>query len=394
MLKSSFKGEKLIRKPFSIISLSVIYLVSPLAILVFNAAINMVPLVGYGSIIFRLNLFDSLILILYVVVGISIFLVKKWGWWVIIASSSIMIIYNLISLFQNPFASLLLILLMNLVLFAVTLFFFRKHIIAPYFNPRLRWWEQDQRYRIDIFLKLLGINRNVIISDLSEGGCYIFVDFLIEKGSEHLVLIKCGSFHITLKARIMRIAKEPGRYYGYGLMFHKIEDVEREGLKHLLKKLKSFSPNEGDGIDSDEKRNTMRFLIGNDLYVSFDNDTSPAQLIDISRSGCSIGSAIDLQTGQQCLFHFKIRQISHSVQTKIIWKKSHSDHTYYGLKFIDPDRSTKKTLNQLISYMSKLGAKKRTRDKVNYNLRCDEKIKRTPYVLVGFLKDLFKRKIP
>ena len=380
----------MIRKPISIIFLSIIYIFSPLAILMFNAVINMVPLFGYGSIIYRLNIFDALILSLYILTGISILLVKKWGWWVIIGSSTILIIYNLISFYFNPFSSILMILLMNVTLFAVTLFFFRKHIIAPYFNPQLRWWEQDQRYEIDIYLKFLGINRNVIISDLSEGGCYIFVDFLIENGSEHLVLIVCGSFRITLHARIMRIAKESDRYYGYGLMFKKIDGVEREGLKHLLKKLKSFSTYEGDNIDDDEKRNATRFFINNDLTVSTEHERSPVNLIDISRSGCSLGSAIDLSASKKCLFHFRLGQIVHTVQTKVIWKKSNPDHKYYGLKFIDIDRPVKKAIKNLILSRNRLGAKKREIDKSEYNKRCDEKLHKTPYDLVRFIKKLFK----
>lgn len=279
---------------------------------------------------------------------------------------------------------------MNLALFTVTLFFFRKHIIAPYFNPQLRWWEQDQRYEIDIYLKFLGINRNVIISDLSESGCYIFVDFLIEKGSEHMVLIVCGTFHITLNARIMRIAKESDHYFGYGLMFQKIDAVEREGLKHLLKKLKSISYIEDENIDGHEKRNVNRFIINNDLTVSTGNNSSPATLIDISTSGCSIGSSIDLQTGKKCLFHFRVGQTMQRVQTKVIWKKSNPDFKQYGLKFVNTDRPTKRAVKQLISSISKLGAKKRELTKEDYNQRCDEKLEKTPYDLIRFIQKLFK----
>lgn len=379
------------RKPISILLLSILFIISPFVILVLNAAINMVPIYGYGSILFRLRSFDIVILCLYLITGVSIFFVKKWGWWVIVISALIMILYNLITLFLNPFASLFVILLMNLVIFSVTLFFFRKHMIAPYFNRKLRWWEQDQRYKIDIYLKFLGIDKNVIISDISEGGCYIFVDFLIEKGSRLPLLIVCGSFCITINAKVMRIARESERYYGYGLMFLKIESVEKEGLKKLLKKLNTYSTSESDIVNSIEMRTSTRFFIANDLSISSEEESCPANLSDISRSGCSVYSSIEINTGRKCLFHFRIGQDFHSIPAKVVWKKKEPDSKQYGLKFIDLNRSSKSSLSKLMALITKLGAEKRGFDKDDYNKRCNDELERTPYIMVESFKNIIKK---
>lgn len=384
----------MIRKPMSIVALSIIFFLSPLAILSLNAAISMVPLFGFESIIFRLKIYDIFILILYPLTGVSIFIVKKWGWWVIITSAVIMIIYNIIMFYLNPFSSLFLILFMNLVLFAITLVFFRKHIIAPYFNPQLRWWEQDQRYEIDIYLKFLGMNRNVIISDISEGGCYIFVDFLIDAGSELPVKIVCGSLHLTVNAKVMRIARESDRYFGYGLMFQKIDDVEREGLRQLLKKLKSFSSYDNENIDSDEKRSAARFFISYNLSLSCENVNNPINLVDVSKSGCSLRTSMDLETGHKCHFHFRMEEKSHSIPSRIIWKKSNRDSKQYGVKFLDFDRESRSALLKMISSITKLGAKKRGMDKDDYDRKCDEKLNNTPYKIVQNLSGLWGKKAP
>jgi len=381
----------LLRKPLSLIILSIIFFLSPFVILAFNAAINMVPLIGYGSIIFRLQFFDVIILCLYMITGISIFLVRKWGWWIIIFSAIVMIVYNLFTLFLNPFSSLVIVLIMNFLLFSITLFFFRKHIIAPYFNPQLRWWNQDQRYEIDIYLKFLGIDKNVIISDISEGGCYIFVDFLIETGSELPLLIVCGSFRITLDAKIMRISRESERYYGYGLMFQKIDDVAKDGLEQLLTRLKSFSSFESDNADADEKRGSTRFFIANDLSISCDQEDFPVNLSDLSKSGCSLHTSLEIDAGRTCSLHLRIGQRSHSIPVRVIWKKNERDKRQYGLKFIDMNRSSRLAVRHLITSISHLGAKKREFNKSDYNRQCEDKLDNTPYGLVLLIKKLFKR---
>jgi len=281
---------------------------------------------------------------------------------------------------------------MNVTLFSVSLFFFRKHLIAPYFNPQLRWWEQDQRYEIDIYLKFIGMDRNVIISDISAGGCYIYVDFLIDSGTELPVLIVCGSYHLNLNVKIMRIAKESDRYYGYGLMFQKISNVEKEGLDGLLKKLKSVSSYESDNIDSEEKRNSTRFFVSYDLSISSGEDQCPASLADISKSGCSIHSSIVLESGSICHFHFRISQIAHRVSARVIWKKGDIENRLYGLKFIDVDKPNRKALEKMISISTKLGAHKREISKEEYNKRCEEKLDHTPYELIKSLKRIMKIK--
>ena len=382
----------MLRKPLSIVILSIIYFLSPLVILIFNAALNMVPLLGYGSIIYRLRILDVVVLFLYILTAFSIFFVRKWGWWTIISSALLMFSYNLFTFFMNPFSSILILLLMNVTLFSVSIFFFRKHLIAPYFNPQLRWWEQDQRYEIDIYLKFIGMDRNVIISDISAGGCYIYVDFLIDSGSELPVLIICGSYHLNLNVKIMRIARESDRYYGYGLMFQRISNVEKEGLEGLLKKLKSVSSYESDNIDSEEKRNSTRFFVSYDLSISSGEDQSPASLSDISKSGCSIHSSIALESGAVCQFHYRIRQVSHYVSAKVIWKKGDLEKRLYGLKFIEVDKPNRKALQQMINISTKLGAHKREISKEEYYKRCEERLDHTPYELIKTLKRIMKIK--
>lgn len=379
------------RKPLSIKILSILFIFSPLAILFFNAALNMVPLFGYGSILYRLRPQDFFILSLYPLAGISIFLVRKWGWWTLISCALIMILYNLATLLYNPFASVAVVLLMNGALFAVALLFFRKHLIAPYFNPRLRWWEQDQRYEIDIYLKFLGTDRNVIISDISAGGCYIFVDYLIETGAELPVMIVCGAFHITLHAKVMRIARESERYYGLGLMFQKIDEVQKAGLESLLMKLKTISADEEESAEAEEKRSSSRYYISYDLSLTRGEETRPLNLSDISMSGCSVISNLELAAGDRCKLNLTVKEKHYSLESSVVWKKSKGEQRVYGLKFKKTGRGEKKALRSMISSAKKLGAVRRETDKDDLYRRCDEEARYTPYRALEKILRLFRR---
>ncbi|MBB6479076.1 PilZ domain-containing protein [Spirochaeta isovalerica] len=376
------------RKPLSIVLISVLFLISPVAILVFNAALSMVPLVGYGSILSRLPLYDIIILVLYPVCALSIWMVKKWGWWVLISSALIMILYNIAALFFNPFASALLVLAMNGALFFVALLFFRRHLIAPYFHPRLRWWEQDQRYEIDIYLKFLGMDRNVIISDISRGGCYLFADFLIDVGVEVPVLIVCGSFHISLHARVMRIARETEKYYGYGLMFLKVDDVQKEGLDHLIERLREAASFDNDGGEGDERRSSRRFIMSFDLALEWGGHSQPVKLSDISKSGCAVGTNMVLDTGTRCRLHFIVNQVSHSVGCHVVWKRKNGDMYLYGLQFSSLSREDRASMKKLIKSVRKLGGKKRELHIDDYYRMCEEEAEDTPYRLISKLKKI------
>lgn len=376
------------RKPASIVILSILFLISPAAVLLFNAALNMVPLFGHGSIIYRLPLQDILILALYPLSALSIYLVRKWGWWVLISSASLMILYNFITLLYNPFASFVLVILMNGALFSVALFFFRKHLIAPYFHPTLRWWEQDKRYEIDIYLKFIGMDRNVIISDISEGGCYIFVDYLIGAGTELPVMIVCGSFHLKLRARVMRIVRESDRYYGYGLMFQKVDAVQKEGLVQLLDKLKSFSPKDDRDMEGSDKRNSSRYYIANDLSLEQGDETMPVNLADISLGGCSVSTALHMEVGSQCLFHYNVDKQSRKQMAHVIWKRTGGDRRFYGLKFSHMKREDRKNLRRIIGNLKKLGAREREADMDDFFRRCDEGARTTPYRIVRKVRGL------
>jgi len=86
--------------------------------------------------------------LVYPLGALAVFSVKRWGWYLFLGCSAILIGYNLFVFILSPRYNILLLVLFNLALSVVAGVLFRKHVIAPYFNPRLRWWATEPRYKI------------------------------------------------------------------------------------------------------------------------------------------------------------------------------------------------------------------------------------------------------
>ena len=93
----------------------------------------------------------------------------------------------------NPRYNLFILILFNVILAIVAGIFFRKHIIAPYFNPRLRWWEAEPRYKIDIHAEIITGNAGLTgeILDISQSGFFMSLAQDITIGKTYTFNLKC-----------------------------------------------------------------------------------------------------------------------------------------------------------------------------------------------------------
>ena len=103
--------------------------------------------------------------------GFSLLYVKKWSWWIGMFSLTCLSIYN-ISIIQNYYsddpsaavigtgASLLLLFLL-----------FASDFKKPFFNQRLRWWESDPRYKVNVPIQIKGQEeKSIVLMDISKTG--------------------------------------------------------------------------------------------------------------------------------------------------------------------------------------------------------------------------------
>jgi len=229
----------LMRKPVSIVLIGFYYLFSPLFNLVQIALVTHLPLSGPVSLWSVLGPGDWAVLLAFPVVGFGLLSVRRWGWAAFVAFTLFLIGYNSYAYVVNQAYDLSLVLLYNITLAAVTFVFFRKHLRAPYFNPRLRWWNTDPRYQVKLSGSLGEAESacHAEILDLSATGVFLSVCADIEVGQVQTVTIEAYGMAFPVKGRVMRKTAPDDPRPGFGLMFEGLSEDSKYELRVLMARL-------------------------------------------------------------------------------------------------------------------------------------------------------------
>ncbi|HAK45205.1 MAG TPA: hypothetical protein DCO79_04720, partial [Spirochaeta sp.] len=298
---------KSVKRPVSILIFSILMLLTPILTILANAYINILPLWGAGSILTKMTVSDILILVIYPVAAVSIFMVTKAGWWTFIASAACLFAYNIIAYIRNPMISLMGVIIFNLLLFVVAGLFFRKHIIAPYFNPRLRWWEQASRFDIDLGVSLEYSESYELgyLEDISMGGCFIRISEKVTVGTVYPLKISLGNeLSISIRGRIMRSIADDCSLPGYGVMFSNLSNTEKDGLSNMIAGLYKLgigeNPSEKSGA---EQRAYDRYSVNISVSFRYKGEILPARLINFSSTGACLETMMEMEMGEFCGFY-------------------------------------------------------------------------------------------
>ena len=260
------------KRPLSITIIALIYFFEPVGNLIQAAYINKLPLLGANSILSHLIWSDWIILGLFPVVAVGVFMVRKWGWYLFVGFSVVLITYNLyVYLYLNQNYQLHTVMLFILIVTVMSAVFFRKHVYAPYFNPRLRWWEVASRYNIAFDTKII-TNETTLdcrLLDISMSGCFVNDAGELSVGESVWLIIKCAGDEIKCLGKIVR--KSPGSdSSGYGIFFQTMSRETRLKLKRLIQTLESHGGRDRKGsvptntisVDALEKRRKFFQAIG------------------------------------------------------------------------------------------------------------------------------------
>lgn len=349
------------RKPIVIIIIALICLISPLFIILNSSIANMIPLTGPSNIFMRLAVADLLVLLLYPIMAVAIFSVRKSGWWIFIVSSAILISYNVYSFIQNPFVTLPSLLIFNLILVVTALIFFRKHLIAPYFSPEIRWWESDKRFKIHI--EAIFPTEHFLtaqILDISRTGCYISsIAEPLHIGESLPMTIRFYQTEIHLIARIIRYSEFP--FPGFGIQFIKIDKITDQGLKSMLDELKRNAKHHD--RKSNDKRVSERYKIP--LSIAIERETPEgiieslkAIILNISKSGCALTVKGKVDPDSKYTISFNSISEGFQIESSTIWISQHNNYTICGFAY-RAKKEDKKELKNIVKYFIKLGAKTR-----------------------------------
>jgi len=362
---------------------AVLLLLTPLLTIAANAYINMLPLWGPGSIFGRLAITDILVLFIYPVAALAIFSVTRAGWWIFILSAAGIAVYNIIAYISNPMISLFGVIIFNLLLFITAGFFFRKHIIAPYFNPRLRWWEQASRYDIElgVSLEFGGTYEIGYLEDISIGGCFIRISESIKVGTMYPLRLSLGNeMSISVKGIVMRSVMDDCSLPGYGVMFKNLTETEKEGLENMLSSLHRMGLGEtAAGSGGEDQRMFERYSVNISVSFRYKGEILPARLINFSTTGACLETMLEMEMGEFCGFYCTLGYHSADVDGVIKWKRSLEHYRHYGIAFINPTKKQKQDITELLGTIKALGGKARPRDVKAYDTLVEKTLPGTPY---------------
>jgi c-di-GMP-binding flagellar brake protein YcgR len=375
-------------------------MLSPILILVQGAIVHRLPLFGPESIITRLYFTDLIVLFVYPIGALAVFSVKRWGWYLFLGASAVLIGYNVFVYTLSPRYNLPLLILYNLALAVVSGIFFRKHVIAPYFNPRLRWWETEPRYGIDIAVDILR-NAGALsaqLLDISESGCFLTTDHKLRVGRTYSLHIRCMQLKAAVSGKVMRTAAAygAGTTTGYGMMFvgmneeHKrqlyalVATLERGGLRNAVR--------EGaEQAKRPQAAGAPRYIVTSKTVLSGDGSEHACTLLDLSKHGCLIatGDVIEHRMG----YRMSIECMNHSVSLDAcITRHTAADgEQRYGVSFLKRSKPVKRELKKILHSLRKIGASNRLAAATPVGEEViDRSVQRTPYRSVLFFKRLLR----
>ncbi|MDA3851592.1 MAG: PilZ domain-containing protein [Spirochaetaceae bacterium] len=348
------------KKPWIILLLTFCYLIA--AVLFFYIRVQ-----TYGMPPININRILTLFMTsLYLLNALAIFSVKRNAWWIFLSSSIILILLNFYSYFNDNNSSLLMLFLANGLLFIGSALLFRREIIAPYFNPRLRWWESNPRYNIDFSITLHNdppVSAKIV--DISAGGCYISTLEELPLKIELPIELHLQELELRLQGKVLRKGKDP--CIGWGIRFNSATGIEEEGLIILLQRLSSLS---GNIQHAEEKRSHQRARIPQWIYWEDKGIQQISMLMNLSKSGCCIKSdKVHFEENVEYIMDFRSFEEGLCFKLRKIWQQNKDDLYLTGLEFIVESKAEKDKVHHLLDRYKKLGANHR-----NFKMQMDKEL--------------------
>lgn len=184
------------------------------------------------------------------ILGYGLYRVRAWAYWFFILYAFCTIglnIYHYSKFGENDLIPPAIRFSIIVFFFLFVFYFIKKHVRAPYFNPRLRWWENSPRFRVeDMSVKIKSIDDTQPIDedgeiyDMSIGGIFITCKNIPNLGTNLNVIFHLfGEVTIDCIGQIVWVSggstsKHPA---GFGLMFKEILRNDKRQIKSYLKSL-------------------------------------------------------------------------------------------------------------------------------------------------------------
>lgn len=239
------------QKPLLIEIFSLIYLLNPIGNILLILFVNtsdtpmgnlnkLLLFISQGNIIVILNVifwFSALPL------AYGLYKVRLWAWYYFLIHSVGMVI---LSLFGNDYrihfnASTII----NCIFLIPIGYFISKEIRTPYFNPRVRWWEQAKRFQHEAKIIIEGNEYKTY--DISVAGAFLITEGKnqFEIGELVPIIIILDNETINCFAEVRWLNNEKNKYpIGCGIKFDKMNIKDKGKVKSYIKLLEELGKKE------------------------------------------------------------------------------------------------------------------------------------------------------
>ncbi|MBK9294030.1 MAG: PilZ domain-containing protein [Oligoflexia bacterium] len=226
------------KKPFSIKFFATCFLLAPIFNVLLLIWVNKWPLTGPRGVLERFSLYEIIILCIFPVVAYGIWKVAKWGYYLFMVFSFFIVAHNFYILVAHRQYSSYVVLLFQVTTFSVIGFFLQKHITAPYFNPKLRWWESSPRFKTLIAASVQYLQKvyDAEVLDISKGGCFVYCNKHLNLGDEVVVEFSYNGNLFRAAGDVVWLSERAPS--GFGIKFKNIRLGDKWSLAKILKDLK------------------------------------------------------------------------------------------------------------------------------------------------------------
>jgi hypothetical protein len=241
MQSQTIEGYK--KKPVMISIFALLYLLNPLGNILFNWFFT--PRTSFPQVLENIanyiatgNLLVIVIVFLWlsaIPLSYGLYKVRLWAWYYFLLHSVSMFVVSLIGSNGLTFSVASLI---NVVFLIPIGYFISREIRVPYFNPRVRWWEQSKRFLNEV--KILLNEKALKTYDFSIKGAFIREENLSAYRISDLIPIEIdlNKAKINCFAYIRWINNENNHYpKGFGVKFEKLTPKDKSQIGNYIKNL-------------------------------------------------------------------------------------------------------------------------------------------------------------
>lgn len=207
------------------------------------------------------------------VVGVSLYFVKRFSWYVFLGHSSLILLDFIIKWATRPGYYLrtvpgihnIILLAGNIALVAIVSYIIQRDFRAPYFQVLNRSWRE--RTRIPIYHTITLDGQPRMMNDLSTGGCFVLESGILRKPGDKVVLsFQSNTLNIECAGEIMRVTDT-----GLGIRFIRLPAAKKRDISRMLR-----------------DRFALRQKVDIPCTWVFRYEESEARLVDLSYGGCYV----------------------------------------------------------------------------------------------------------